>query len=60
MSPIAGNMQGNSFISKYADELCATARAMCADGKGLLAADESTSTIAKRVSICAMNKGDRQ
>jgi fructose-bisphosphate aldolase class I len=33
---------------KYRDELIATAKAMAAPGKGLLAADESTGTIGKR------------
>lgn len=31
-------LQGNAFISKYAEELKATANTMCAPGKGLLAA----------------------
>lgn len=37
-----------AHCAKYADELVATATAMVAPGKGLLAADESTGTIAKR------------
>jgi fructose-bisphosphate aldolase class 1 len=41
---------GNSFANKYADELVATARAIVAPGKGILAADESTGTVGKRLS----------
>lgn len=41
---------GNAFINKYAEELIANARAIAAPGKGILAADESTGTIGKRVS----------
>jgi fructose-bisphosphate aldolase, class I len=33
---------------EFRDELCATAKALTAPGKGLLAADESTGTIGKR------------
>ena len=40
---------GNSFENKYAEELVKTARAIAAPGKGILAADESTGTIGKRV-----------
>jgi len=36
------------FIGKYKDELIATANAITAKGKGILAADESTGTIGKR------------
>ena len=35
--------------TKYAAELEATAQALCAPGKGLLASDESTGTIGKRL-----------
>ena len=41
---------GNSYSNKYAEELVATARALVAPGKGILAADESTGTIGKRLS----------
>jgi hypothetical protein len=41
---------GNAFSNKYAEELIQTARAIAAPGKGILAADESTGTIGKRVS----------
>ena len=34
---------------QYAEELIATAKAIAAPGKGILAADESTGTIGKRV-----------
>ena len=37
-------------IAKYKDELIANAKKICAKGKGILAADESTGTIAKRFS----------
>eukprot|EP00899_Mesostigma_viride_P020123 jgi/Mesvir1/28111/Mv04694-RA.1 len=36
------------FKGKYTDELIATAKAIAAPGKGILAADESTGTIGKR------------
>jgi len=36
------------FNTKYRDELIATAKAIVAPGKGILAADESTGTIGKR------------
>ncbi len=36
------------------DELIANARMMATPGKGLLAADESTSTVGKRVSCCGL------
>ena len=37
------------FVSPHAAELVATARALAAPGKGILAADESTGTIGKRL-----------
>jgi fructose-bisphosphate aldolase class I len=37
-----------SFTGTYKDELIATANAIAAPGKGILAADESTGTIGKR------------
>lgn len=40
---------GNTWKNKYAEELVQTAKALVAPGKGILAADESTSTIGKRV-----------
>jgi len=43
---------GNALPNKYADELIRNARAIAAPGKGILAADESTGTIGKRVSFC--------
>lgn len=42
-------MEGNAFVNKYHDELIATAKAITAPGKGILAADESTGTIGKRL-----------
>lgn len=45
---------GNSFENKYAEELIQTARAIAAPGKGILAADESTGTIGKRVRNCTV------
>lgn len=43
-------MQGNSVAGKYAAELVANAKKIVATGKGILAADESTATIGRRVS----------
>lgn len=40
---------GNTWKNEYAEELIATAKAIVAPGKGILAADESTGTIGKRV-----------
>eukprot|EP00887_Chlorella_sp_A99_P006841 scaffold2.g6841.t1 len=40
---------GNAFSNKYAEELKATAKAIATPGKGILAADESTGTIGKRL-----------
>lgn len=42
---------GNTWENKYAEELRATAKALAAPGKGILAADESTGTIGKRVRL---------
>lgn len=44
-----GKLCGNAALSKYAEELVATAKKITAPGKGILAADESTGTIGKRV-----------
>jgi hypothetical protein len=41
---------GNAMPNKYAEELIQTAKAIACPGKGILAADESTGTIGKRVS----------
>ena len=43
-------MEGNAYAGKFGAELRATALALCAAGKGILAADESTGTVGKRVS----------
>ena len=43
------SMQGNAHLPKHAAELIANARKLVAPGKGILAADESTGTIGKRV-----------
>lgn len=43
---------------KYADELHATAKALVADGKGLLAADESTGSIKKRLESVGKENND--
>jgi hypothetical protein len=40
---------GNAMRNKYGEELIRTARALCAKNRGILAADESTGTIGKRV-----------
>ena len=48
-------------MSRFADELVATAKAMVAPGKGILAADESTGTIKKRFdSISVENTEDNR
>eukprot|EP00695_Tsukubamonas_globosa_P003920 TRINITY_DN915_c0_g1_i2.p1 TRINITY_DN915_c0_g1~~TRINITY_DN915_c0_g1_i2.p1 ORF type:complete len:383 (+),score=256.86 TRINITY_DN915_c0_g1_i2:72-1151(+) len=44
--------------SKYAAELIATAQALTAPGKGLLAADESTGTIGKRFSAISLENNE--
>lgn len=41
---------GNAFRGKYHDELQQTAKTIASAGKGILAADESTGTIGKRLS----------
>ncbi len=43
---------GNAYGGKYASELIENAARIIAPGKGILAADESTGTIGKRVSVC--------
>jgi fructose-bisphosphate aldolase class I len=43
---------------KYRDELIATAKAMAAPGKGLLAADESTGTIGKRFAAIKLDNNE--
>ncbi|KAK9820006.1 hypothetical protein WJX72_005040 [[Myrmecia] bisecta] len=43
-------MSGNAVAGKYAEELIATANKLVAPGKGILAADESTGTVGKRLS----------
>ena len=42
-------MDGNAVAWKYADELKQTAAKLVAAGKGILAADESSGTVGKRV-----------
>ncbi|KAJ7532656.1 hypothetical protein O6H91_13G013900 [Diphasiastrum complanatum] len=39
----------SAFLGKYADELIKTAKYIATPGKGILAADESTGTIGKRL-----------
>ena len=48
-SDTMGKLCGNAALSNYADELVETAKKIIAPGKGILAADESTGTIGKRV-----------
>lgn len=48
--------QGNAFLGKYGEELIKTANALVAEGKGILAADESTGTVGKRVSFPCREK----
>lgn len=45
-------MDGYSVAGKYADELRKTAKALVKSGKGILAADESSGTVGKRVRSC--------
>ena len=40
---------GSAYAGRYAEELIETAQRIIAPGKGILAADESTGTIGKRV-----------
>ncbi|KAL6839475.1 hypothetical protein ACP4OV_030745 [Aristida adscensionis] len=40
----------SAFVGKYADELIKTAKYLATPGKGILASDESTGTIGKRLS----------
>ncbi len=47
---MASSTSGNAYGGKYAAELIETAARIIAPGKGILAADESTGTIGKRVS----------
>lgn len=48
-------MDTHAFL-KYKDELVATAKAIVAPGKGILAADESTGTIG---TACSLGMGRR-
>ena len=41
-------------LEKYADELVQTANSMLLPGKGLLACDESTGTVGKRLESCLL------
>lgn len=45
-------------LADYADELKATARAMVAPGKGLLACDESTGTVGKRLESIGLENAE--
>jgi len=42
-------MEGNAYTGRYSEELVATAKRLASAGKGILAADESTGTVGKRV-----------
>jgi len=46
------------YAGKYADELRATANAMVAPGKGLLACDESTGTVGKRLESIGLENNE--
>ena len=48
---MASMMSGSAYTGKFADELVKTAQQLVAPGKGILAADESTGTIGKRVGL---------
>ena len=45
---LAASATSSGFVPRHAAELKRTARLLGAEGKGILAADESTGTIAKR------------
>jgi len=45
------NLQGNAATGKYTAELIENAAKLVREGRGILAADESTGTIGKRVSF---------
>ena len=45
----SNGMSGSAYSGKYGAELVETAARITAPGKGILAADESTGTIGKRV-----------
>jgi hypothetical protein len=51
LEPGRCSMEGNAYTGKYADELVATAKRLASAGKGILAADESTGTVGKRVRL---------
>lgn len=42
------SVESNHACGKFKEELIKTAKEICAPGKGILAADESTGTIGKR------------
>ena len=46
---MASQTSGSAYAGRYAKELIETAQHIVAPGKGILAADESTGTIGKRV-----------
>ena len=50
-------MSGSAYSGKYGAELIETAARITAAGKGILAADESTGTIGKRVRPSSKQKG---
>jgi fructose-bisphosphate aldolase class I len=57
---MAPSTSGSAYAGKYAAELIETAARITAPGKGILAADESTGTIGKRVSESDALNGPRQ
>ncbi|GAB2284811.1 Fructose-bisphosphate aldolase 5, cytosolic [Dionaea muscipula] len=48
----------SAFVGKYADELIKTAKYIATPGKGILAADESTGTIGKRLSSIGVDNNE--
>jgi hypothetical protein len=52
----AMNLSGNAVTSKYSAELIENAAKLVRAGRGILAADESTGTIGKRVSFLFFDK----
>ena len=51
------NLSGNAATSKFSAELIENAAKLVRAGRGILAADESTGTIGKRVSMVLFRHG---
>ncbi|KAJ1350748.1 Fructose-bisphosphate aldolase 2 [Parelaphostrongylus tenuis] len=55
---VVGGSYKDSLSQALRDELRAIAEKIVADGKGILAADESTATIAKRLSFINLENNE--